>query len=552
MLNTARKLQRTKKIISVLAKYGFEDLLSRLPWKLKIKKIPEDENNLSLKNEENVYSRIRMVLEELGPAFVKLGQAATTREGLLPEELVFELKKLEDRVEPLEIDIEALLENELSIKIADHFIQIEPKPFASASISQVYKATLINGEDVVIKIRRPEVDEVLLADLALMKDISSILAHYSDTVERMNLPLIVDSFAITLEEELSLNTERFNITRFAKNFKENQNIYIPKVYPELSNNVVLCLEFIKGIKITEIDKLKGKGFDMANLVDKGLNLYLEQILVHGFFHGDPHPGNLLVMDDGRISFIDFGNMGKLLPIDKTQLEDFVQASVSQDAKRLGEIIEDMAIVAKINNRNSYERTLNEMFEIMNNVSLGDMDVQLVFSKIWKISEENQIYFPEYIYQLIRGVSLMEGIGKKLNPNMNILDSIRPFTQRIIIERLSPKYLSEKSFKKAIAAVRDLERLPDDFRDIIRKAKNGDLSFNHEINGLNKLSITFNKKINKLMLSIIYLSLNMLGGMIILADINPKFMGLPIWSWFFLVFATVIGVYLVLSLFKGKE
>src|SRR5690606_38347199 len=271
------------------------------------------------------------------------GQAATTREGLLPEELVFELKKLEDRVEPLEIDIEALLENELSIKIADHFIQIEPKPFASASISQVYKATLINGEDVVIKIRRPQVDEVLLADLALMKDISSILAHYSDTVERMNLPLIVDSFAITLEEELSLNTERFNITRFAKNFKENQNIYIPKVYPELSNNVVLCLEFIKGIKITEIDKLKGKGFDMANLVDKGLNLYLEQILVHGFFHGDPHPGNLLVMDDGRISFIDFGNMGKLLPIDKTQLEDFVQASVSQDAKRLGEIIEVMAI-----------------------------------------------------------------------------------------------------------------------------------------------------------------------------------------------------------------
>jgi len=198
MLNPARKLQRTKKIISVLAKYGFEDLLSRLPWKLKIKKILEDENNLSLKNEENVYSRIRMVLEELGPAFVKLGQAATTREGLLPEELVFELKKLEDRVEPLEIDIEALLENELSIKIADHFIQIEPKPFASASISQVYKATLINGEDVVIKIRRPQVDEVLLADLALMKDISSILAHYSDTVERMNLPLIVDSFAITL------------------------------------------------------------------------------------------------------------------------------------------------------------------------------------------------------------------------------------------------------------------------------------------------------------------------------------------------------------------
>lgn len=550
MLNPARKLQRTSKIISVLAKYGFEDLLSRLPWKSKVNIL--EKGNDSHLNEENVYSRIRMVLEELGPAFVKLGQAATTREGLLPDELVLELKKLEDRVEPIELHIEALLEEELSIQIEDHFIYIDPLPFASASISQVYKGTLINGDEVVIKIRRPQVDEILLTDLALMKDISSILAHYSDTVEKMNLPLIVDSFAITLEEELSLNTERFNITRFTKNFAENKNVYIPKVYPELSNNVVLCLEFIKGIKITEVDQLKQKGFDLAVLVDKGLNLYLEQILVHGFFHGDPHPGNLLVMDDGRIAFIDFGNMGKLLPIDKTHLEDFVQASVAQDAKRLGEIIEDMAMVAKINNRNSYERTLNEMFEIMNNVSLGDMDVQLVFSKIWKISEQNQIYFPEYIYQLIRGVSLMEGIGKKLNPSMNILDSIRPFTQRIVIERFNPKYIAEKSYKKALAAARDLERLPDDFRDIIRKARNGDLSFNLEIKALNKFSTGFNKKVNKLMLSIIYLSLNMLAGMIILANIYPKFLGLPVWSWFFLVFANAIGIYLVLSLFKGKD
>ena len=439
MQNSAKKLQRSSHIISVLAKYGFRDILNRLPWNTNKTslEIGIDVTNIS------VYRRIRMALEELGPAFVKLGQSASTREGLLPQELIEELRFLEDRVDPFTIDIRSYIEEELEINFDEHFSTIEPEPFAAASISQVYRAKLIDGQDVVVKVRRPQVDEVLKTDLSLMRDIARILVGYSEPLHNLNLPLIVDSFAATLIQEISLLNERYNIERFAKNFKGNDKITVPKVYPQISSDRILTMEFIDGVKVTDKDQLKSMGLDLEEIVDNGINLYLEQVIVHGFFHGDPHPGNLMVLPNGKLAFIDFGNMGKLLSIDRQNLEEFIQAAVSSNAVHLADTIEDVAIVSSIPDRARFERSLYEIFDLIDNVSLGDISLEFLFDKLWAIIGDNRLYFPEYIYQLIRGISLMEGIGRQLNPHLNIMKSIKPFANRIMRERMDPRYLFEK-------------------------------------------------------------------------------------------------------------
>lgn len=549
MINPTRKAKRATQIISILAKFGFKDLVARLPW--------SKENHLSHEIEDksinpdsiNVYSRIRMTLEALGPAFVKLGQAATTREGLLPIELVNELKKLEDNVENIDLDIQNFLFEQFGKTYKSNISAIDEVPFASASISQVYKAKLITGEDVILKIRRPNIKEILLTDLALMKDLANILANNIDTIKQLNLPLIVNSFASTLEQEISLTNEKLNIEKFSSNFHTNNDIYVPKVYPQLCNDEVLCMEYINGIKITEKTILENKGINLKAVVNKGLNLYLEQVLNHGFFHGDPHPGNLLVLDNNQIVFIDFGNMGKLLPSDRDDFEEFMLASVEQDAVYLSEVIEKIAIYAHIGNRKQFERTLNELFEIMGNVSIGTVDLQAVFSKLWSIIGNNQIHFPEYIYQLIRGISLIEGIGKKLDPELNILDAIRPFSTKIALERLSPAYIAKKNFKKLKTASRQFEEFPSDLREIIKQIKKGDLSINHEVNGLKNLNRQFNRSSNKIALAVVIFALLVLSGFVILAKLEPIKFGIPLLAFLLLILASILAILLLSIILK---
>ncbi|UIR54586.1 AarF/UbiB family protein [Sphingobacterium sp. SRCM116780] len=548
MHNPAKKLQRSSHIISVLAKYGFRDILTRLPWNTKQTHLEKgvDVANIS------VYRRIRMTLEELGPAFVKLGQSASTREGLLPKELVDELKYLEDRVDPFSIDIKSYLEEELNIHFEEHFSHIDSEPFAAASISQVYKANLLDGKAVVVKVRRPHVDEVLKTDLALMRDIARILVGYSEPLQNLNLPLIVDSFAATLEEEISLLNERYNIERFAKNFKGNSKIVVPKVYPAVSSDRVLTMEYMDGIKVTDKAKLKELGLDLEEIVDNGINLYLEQVIVHGFFHGDPHPGNLIVMRNGKLAFIDFGNMGKLLSIDRQNLEGFIQAAVSSNAPHLADIIEDVAIVSHIPDRAKFERSLYEIFDLIDNVSLGDISLESLFNKLWRIIGNNRLYFPEYIYQLIRGISLMEGIGRHLNPDLNIMKSIKPFANRIMRERLDPAYLFKKGKNKAFAFARDIEKLPDDLRSVFRQIKTGNFTLNHHLISAKSFNQILKKGVNRIVIGIMMLSLNMLAGMVIIAHVEPKFWGIPIWAWLFLGSSFALAIYLFISMLRARN
>ncbi len=548
MYNPTKKLQRSSQILSILAKYGFKDAIARLPWKGPRASL---ERNIDV-DEIGVYTRIRMALEELGPAFIKLGQSASTREGLLPKDLVEELKRLEDNVPPFEVNIREYLAEELGLDTTEQFQAIDADPFAAASIAQVYRATLKDGTKVVLKVRRPGIDEVMRVDLALMRDIAKILTMYNDALENLNLSLIVESFAMTLQEEMSLVIERHNIERFAKNFKGNKLIKVPRVYPDLSTDRVLCMEYLEGFKVTDVAEIKRRGMDVETLVKNGINLYLEQVIIHGFFHGDPHPGNMMVMPDGRIAFLDFGNMGKLLGIDRRQLEEFIQSAISEDAVRLADVIEDVAVVSHIPDRNQFERSLYEIFDMIDNVSLGDLSLDLLFNKLWKIIGDNRLYFPEYIYQLMRGISLMEGIGRQLYPDLNIMESIKPFARRIMMERLSPEAIFKKGKHKVESFARDVEKLPEDMRALVRLFRTGNFTLNHRLISARSFNAILRKGVNRIVIGIMFMSLNLLGGMVIVARIEPQWLGIPVFAWICLGSAWVFAVYLFIAMIRAKD
>ncbi|HUH26169.1 MAG TPA: AarF/UbiB family protein, partial [Flavobacterium sp.] len=330
-MNQIRKIKRIGNVISVLSKYGFDDIIARtkaekfLPKGFVTSKRGEEIFKLS------VYTRLRMTLEELGPTYVKLGQMFSNREDILPAELIVELAELQDNVPPEELNIYEKLSTELLIDPKQHFEYINEIPIASASISQVYVGRLINGEKVVIKVKRSAIDEMIRSDIMIMKDLAYILEKNYDTAKRINLNQLINSFENNMNRELSLTNELHNIEKFRKNFEARPEVYVPKTYKELSNNSILTMEFIEGFKVNNKEKILEIGMQPKDVAQLGVVLFMKMVVEDGFFHADPHPGNVFIKNNQQICFIDFGSMGQIKKSDMEVLEGIIENFMLQDA-----------------------------------------------------------------------------------------------------------------------------------------------------------------------------------------------------------------------------
>ncbi|UZT97817.1 AarF/UbiB family protein [Chryseobacterium fluminis] len=361
-----RKLKRSAKLISVLSKYGFKDMLARMNSGNKQVDIPGNSDEIISKG--TVYERIRLVLEELGPTFVKLGQTFSNREDLLPAELIQELQKLQDKVEVVEMNVEEILENEFNISVAEHFLEIPKEPLATASIAQVYKAALIDGTEVILKIKKADVQSVIEDDLLLIKDLEKLISSYSEIGDKLNLKQAISTFEKSLLEEVSLINEKENILQFARNFKNNKETYVPKIYEDFSNNNILCMEFIDGIKVTDKISLLAHDINPVKVSEEGLRLFVSQILDYGFFHADPHAGNILVKRDGKVVFIDFGAVGKIPPNDKEILEDLIVSFVAKNPHKIVRYLKKMAISYQIPDERRFENDVEDILNFVHSTS----------------------------------------------------------------------------------------------------------------------------------------------------------------------------------------
>jgi len=555
MKNQAKKLKRTVTLIHILVKYGFEELLVRSNIRSLLSSPGTETDAFKSDGEKlsfGVYERIRMALEELGPTYVKFGQAFSSREDLLPKDMIVELQKLQDKVEPETLDVRGFIETDLGVDPDQFFEHIELEPFASASISQVYKATLKDGSAVILKIKRSGIREVVASDMLIMKDVAKLLVSYSEVFRKLNLVEVLEAFEKSIFHELSFLNELSNIEQFSRNFKGNKDIYLIRTYPELSNDNILCMEYVDGVKITDKPVLIEMGLEPGEIAARGLDLYLTQVLDHGFFHADPHPGNLLVLASGQIAFIDFGTMGSMMPKDKEQLEDFISYFIAQDARRLIAVIKKMAIRFNIPDETKLERDIHDFFNLLEGSSLHQMDVKEVLSKFSGILNENEILMPEHLYLLVRGIVLIEGIGRALVPDLNIIESLKPYILKIALGRLSPEYLKKKGLKFLGTMADALRTVPDDLVSIISKLNGGELKVIQEVGGLPVLQERIVKGFNRTVLAIVLCGLWVSSALLLLADKPPKWADIPALAWIGFAISVVLMMILLISyIFENK-
>lgn len=535
-----RKLKRSAKLISVLSKYGFKDLISRMGKKPEI-------NSEEIVSKGTVYERIRLVLEELGPTFVKLGQTFSNREDLLPAELIQELQKLQDRVEVVDMNVEEILENEFNISIKEHFSEIVAKPLATASIAQVYKATLVSGEEVILKIKKPDVLSVIEDDLLLIKDLIKLISTYSEIASKLNLKQAIATFEKSLLEEVSLVNERNNIKQFSLNFKNNKETYVPIVYDEFSNNNILCMEFIDGIKVTDKAELLNNNIDPIKISEVGLRLFVSQILDYGFFHADPHAGNILVKKDGRVVFIDFGAVGKIQPNDKEILESLIVAFVAKNSNKIVRYLKKMAVSYEIPDERRFESDVEEVLNFVHSSSLKDIDPHIIINKMKDVLKDNRIYMPDYFYLLFKGIGLIEGVGRSINPDLDIVKSLRPYTKKILTRKISPKKLFKNGMDKMINFTENVDEIPKELRSVLQKLDDNKFTISSEIKNIEKTNNLIKSSIINLILAMI-LGANIIATAIVfVSESGPRIGELSLVAVLGFVFSIFLVVILLLRI-----
>ena len=541
-----RKLKRSAKLISVFSKYGFKDLLGRMNL-AKNNEISIDENDVVFTN--SVYERIRMAIEEMGPTFVKLGQAFATREDLLPKELISELQKLQDQVEEVEMKVEEILEQEFNILPSDYFKEIQRKPIATASIAQVYKAFLNDGTAVILKIKKPNVQENIQDDLLLIHDLVNVISTYSEIGSKLNLKQAIATFEKSLLEELSLTNERMNIKQFAFNFKNNKETYVPKVFEEFCSNNILCMEFVDGIKITEKETLLENEIDPVKISEIGIRLFVEQILDYGFFHADPHAGNILVKKDGKIVFIDFGAVGKIQPNEKEILESLIVAFVSKNASKIVKNLKKMAISYEIPDDNAFQNDVEDVLQFVHKTSLQNIDVPALVAKMIATLKTNRINMPDYLFLLLKGISLIEGVGRKINPDLDLVKSLTPFTQKIIFNKIAPEKLLKSGAKKMQNFADDLEEIPKELRSILQKLDDNTFTITTESKNAEKTHQLIKSSIVNLILTLV-LCANIISTAIIWnTESDFQLVGIPVVIILSVLFSGILVLILLLRLLK---
>ena len=551
-MSQIQKIKRIGSVISILSKYGFDDLIARtnaskfLPKRLTLSKDGE------ILKEYSVYKRVRLALEELGPTYVKLGQMFSNREDILPPEMIAELAELQDNVPPEDLDIYSKLAEELFIDPKEHFEYINTTPIASASISQVYVGRLINGEKVVVKVKRATIDSVIRSDIMIMKDLANILEKNYDVAKRMNLNQLINSFENNMMRELSLTNEFHNIEKFRKNFSERPEVYVPNTYKELSNNSILTMEFIDGYKINDKEKIIELGLLPKDIAQQGVVLFMKMVLEDGFFHADPHPGNVFLMANQKVCFIDFGSMGQIMKADMEILEGIIENFMLQDAKKIVRLIKRLAITYEIDDEHKLERDIYDIFHMLEHTALNEINVNDLVAKVKSIMASNNVLMPEFIYLLLRGISIIEGIGKQLDPELNVMESMRPYATELAKKKYGPEQIAKKSFKHIKLLASNLQNLPEDLTLLLEKVKDDKLKVNFEVEGLDEVRKTLQNATNRLTYAIIIAALSIGSSILMMANVPPLLYGNSVLGLIGFLMSGILGIVIIYSIWKKDK
>lgn len=423
--------------------------------------------------------RLKLMLEKLGPTFVKFGQILADRPDIISEKLRIELKKLQTRVKPFDHDLAVtMIETELSAPIAHIFKSFDFECIGSASMGQVYKAVLKNGDPVVVKVQRPHIKDKINLDLQILDYIARKISEEYPEFIVMNLEGIVAEFGETLRNELNYFTEASNARRFEEMFADIPYCKIPKVYEDLSTSKLLVMEYLEGVSPDNIDELYMNGLDPKQVANNGVHVFCKMIFEHGFFHADPHAGNMFILPGNRIGLIDFGMVGVMKPAQMEFLAKFVRAMDQKDAVMLTEAILLLNTNTKFRDKEDLEFSLDEMLKKYKSVPYDKLKMSQVLDECFKIIRKYGLQIPGSIFLLIKAIATIEKVGLNLDPDISITNIIRPYAKKLVMKQFALPRIGKAVLKSIKKYINLGKTLPDEISEILYNIKTGKLT--HDI------------------------------------------------------------------------
>lgn len=552
---TYRHLNRYRQILAILFKYGFGDLLEML----KIDQYIEvGLQMISRKRAQRVErlnrpQRLRMAFEELGPTYIKLGQILSTRPDLIPMDYIEELSKLQDKVPAFPFqDVCKVVKSEFGVSPEELFEQLDEEPLASASIGQVHQAILKDGEAVAVKFQRPGIRSIIEVDLEIMLHLATLAERHIEELSLHRPVKIVEEFAHTLEKEIDYKNEATNMERVARHFLDDPNVYIPKVFRETTTSRVLTAEFIEGIKISDTEKLESAGLDRKLVTARGADLVLKQVFEHGFFHADPHPGNIFVLPGDVICLLDFGMAGVVDRQTRDDFVDLVDSIVQQNEIRAAQVLLKLTYREEEPDRRLLEREVADfmgrhLYKPLKDIELGPLLLQLL-----ELASNFRLRIPPDIFLMIKAVSTVEGVGRLLNPDFDMIAHATPFITRVKLDRYKPERIADDALDLASKLLQFLRQFPKDLLDLGHLIRQRRLSLQIEHRGLETMLATHDRISNRISFSIIIAALIVGSALIVISETPPLVYGISLIGILLFSAAAIMGIWLLVAILKkGK-
>lgn len=542
-----KNIKRFKEIVTVLTKYGFEEIARRID----LPGITFSHPPRSADGEDSIYTRIRYIIEELGPTFIKFGQVMSLRPDMLPGELLAELEKLQDDAPALALeDIEKAVQEELGKPVQEIFSVFDVEPVAAASLSQVHKGVIREtGRLVSVKVQRPGIRAVIEADLDVLDVMARFLDQQFEELELYDLPELVRLIRRHIMTELDFKSELRNIN-IARSYAEDTPIYIPEAIESYSTKRLLVMEFVQGARYSEA--VRDPLYDGKRIARQGLAAAVKQILDDGFFHADPHPGNLLVTENMNLCIIDWGMVGRLTEKDRFELTDLLRAIVEKDSKALVQSLLRMCRPHGNVDSASLERDLLVLLDTYHSIPIKDLNIGKFLIDVTSTLRDHHLKLPTDYVIMIKALVTAEGSARKIDPELNVVAEIREHVRRLIKSRYKPDSL-RRNFRNAIAAFWIHQReFPQQILRIISKLENGDLRLQLNHNKLEKLANSIDNAANRLTIAIIAGAIIMGSSMIITTGIGPHLFGLPALGVIGYLLSVILGLWLVITIIRSGK
>lgn len=552
--NRYNQIKRLREIAGVFIKYGFFNQLQQLGLLKYMKVYPlrksQREENETLTRGQ----RLRLALEELGPAFVKLGQILSTRREIIPADVISELENLQNQVAPISYgEIKKQVEGELEGSLSELFLEFKKTPLAAASIAQVHRASLKNGKKVVVKVQRPGIQKKIAADVTIIEEVAVFLDNKTKYGKLYDFTALARDFKKTLFKELDFRIEARNINIFQKNFRNHKDILFPSVYQKYSTKKVLTMDFIPGVSLGKVEALKKRKLDPVLLARRLTHCILEQILKDGFFHGDPHPGNIRVLSDNRIVFLDMGIVGKIGEEKRIQFFKMIAGITWKNSKLIVQSISELGAMEEQVDLKQLEGEIDTLRDEYLEIPLNDIQIGEFLNEIFQLAFQYKIRIPNEIAMIAKTLIILEDIVSRLDPTLNILEIARPITKQLAKDVYSPKRLGRQMGENILDTGKLIAQMPSSLLNILKRLERHDL--NMIVNFKNEAQIikTLNKIANQLSFSIALLALGIvISGFIIGLSFQGDGFGLlgNTFVTLGLLVSIMMGGWLIISIIKS--